>query len=210
MVQGTITPESACEVIGGKFNTKKSKCNILLDDAQDTCKLIGGNYDFDDETCDLPMDDPTQPASVTSKPVFVAFFVLQVLVGSGTTIIAVWYSPTDLPPTWWTSYVILGVVYFLTVLVFYYKFTEWKEAFARASIALITVAVASVVTGWLYYWDISLYWGFVEFAGLPIAATIPGIVITSLLSIVIVDLEKRKGDDPSNDFSGGSSISIVD
>lgn len=210
MVQGAITPEGACESVGGVFNKKKNKCSVSLDDAQDTCNLLGGNYDYDDGTCDLPVSFPTETPSVTSKPTFIVFFVLQVVVGAATTIIAVWYSPTDLPPIWWTSYVTLGFVYFGTVFIYYYKFINWKEAFLRATLSLVAVAVTSVVTGWIYYWDITLYWGLAGFAGLPIAATIPGIVIASLLSIVLVEIEKRRGDDPSNDFSGGSSLSIID
>lgn len=205
----SITPENACALIGGSYNKKRSTCSIKLDDPQDTCKMIGGNYDFDDETCDLPLQDPRLPGSILQGSTFAAYFSLQVITGAGTTILATWYTPTTLPPAWWASYVILAFVFSFTILMYYYRLLDWKEAIARAVLSFVIIAITSVITGWIYYWDITLYWGIVGFADLPIAATILGIAIAALLSIVLVDIEKRKDDNPSNEFSGGASLSVI-
>ena len=209
MVRGRLTPEKACKSVGGKFNTEKSKCEVSITDSQDTCKLLGGDYDFDDETCDLPISDPSQPGNIFKKPIFMIYFSLQVVTGAGSTILASWYTAIELPDIWWTSYVMLAIVFAFTIFIYYYRLMSWKEAISRATMALIVITISSMATGWIYNWDITIYWNFVEFAGLPIASTILGISIAALLSIVIIEMEKRRGDDSSNDFGGGASLAIL-
>lgn len=155
------------------------------------CSALGGDYDYDNETCDIKMDSPKLPRSVATDGLLF-YFMLQVLIGSAITVVSTFYSVTLIPTAWWASYIILAIVFVLAMAIQWYKLENWTESFLRTVIATVTIAGFSVVIGWIYYWNVFLYWDFIAFAQEPIACTIIGLIISSLLSIVLIPPEERE------------------
>jgi hypothetical protein len=183
-----------------KNSSKKIDVNKIS--GSDACNFLGGNYDHDDGTCDIPVKkDRTR--SILDRGGLLFFFALQIVIGGISVILSTYYTPTDLPANWWTSYIMLAIVLILSTLMYWYKLGSWREALLRSLVSLVIISITSVVIGWIYFWNFTLYWGIIGFAGLPIAATIAGVVISALISIVLVSPSNRKGDDPSNDFTFG-------
>lgn len=203
IMKRTIPPREICDAAGGRYSKKNKTCSFSMKKAREVCQIAGGDYDNDDETCDLPMDDPDQPKSIFSRDGVLVFFLLQVVIGSATVILGTYYSPTQIPSFRWVSYLILAIAYFLSTGMYWYKLGSWKESFLRSTVSLATILFVSIITGWLYNWDATLYWNFHDLAGLPVIATIYGVIVSALISIILVNPDERKAvDDPGNDFSG--------
>jgi len=177
--------------------------------AADTlCRSLGGDFDYDDNTCSVSLKPENSPKSVWGKGM-AGFFILQVGIGTATTILGIYYSLTLIPTNWWVSYILLGIMIAISSGMTWYKIGDIKESISRALISAATIFITSLVIGSIYYWNAALYLDFEALSGEPLISVVTGLPISSLLSIILVPPEERKGDDASNDFGGGATLAIL-
>jgi hypothetical protein len=173
------------------------------------CKSLGGDYDYDNQSCDIPMDDPKLPKSVLGKGLF-PFFVLQLIAGTTSSVIVTFFRNVKFPSVWWTTYLILIIVCIIAFLMYWYKIGSVAESAMRTILSMLILYTFAIAFGWLYEWNIFIYWDPVSIASFPTTAVISGMGISALISFILIPPEKRKDETSINDFSGGATLSIFE
>lgn len=176
--------------------------------ADKMCRSLGGDFDYDNNTCSVPLKPDIVPKSILKRGML-GFFILQVGIGTATTILGIYFSVTLIPVNWWSSYILLGISIAISIGMTWYKIGDAREAAMRVIVSVVSIFVTALVIGMIYYWDAAKYLDFLVISGEPLAAAIIGIPISALLSIILVPPEDRKGDDASNDFGGGATLAIL-
>ena len=159
-------------------------------DPSKKCTGLGGAFDAESGNCtiDLTKDDH---GSVSSKGML-PFFVLQIAVAIGTSILSTYYGYSVYPPNNEATYVITAIMVFLSTIMIWYKVGEWKETMLRTAIAVLTIGGMSWIIGSFFYWDAAAFLDVTMFTNGPVMSVMYGLPIFAFLSFLLVDPQQRQ------------------
>ena len=154
------------------------------------CSGMGGSYDAESGKCTVDLKSGGKPGSIFSGGLL-PYFILQICVGVGTTVLSSYYAITILPTNYWATYIISGIVIVISAIMMWYKIGNWKEALVRLTVSIVTITAMSWIVGVIFNWDIAEYVDLESFAGGPLLSVVYGVPVVAVLVFILVDPQQK-------------------